>query len=184
VNLSALPRVPTVNHGERRTLTDLLVWHCTAGGTARSSLEWIARPNSGAGYHYVIERDGTVFASTPAGRIAWHAGLSAWPVPVAGVPPRASVNGRSLGVAFANMNVGVDLPGHEPITEAQIVSTIALAQTLALSYPALRAITAHVRHRDVSPGRKSDPLPSVLEWQAFRVRLQRALSPDLTPRAA
>ena len=162
--------VPTREHGVKRLRTELVVWHSTAGGTARSSLQWIARAGSGAGYHFIIERDGTISASTPLDRTAWHAGLSAWPVPAAGVPRGWSVNNRSIGVSFANMN-----DGSEAITEAQIVAALALATLLAARYPALGAITAHVRHRDVSPGRKTDPLPSALNWPAFRARLTAAL---------
>ncbi len=175
MHLDTLPRYPTENYGGVRARTDLCVWHCTAGGSARGSMEWLARPNSGAGYHFIIDRDGTVTAMTPLTRTAWHAGLSAWPVPVAGVPARASVNGRSIGISFANWNVGVDQPNHEQVTDAQVTAAIALAVALAARYPALRLPTAHVRHRDVSPGRKSDPLPAVLNWVAFRAELEAAL---------
>jgi N-acetyl-anhydromuramyl-L-alanine amidase AmpD len=166
IDLATIPRVSTPNHGGVRARTELCVWHSTAGGTAMSSLLWIARPNSGAGYHYVIERDGKIHGSTPRDRIAYHAGLSAWPVPVSGVPKGASVNRRSLGIAFANKN-----DGSERITEAQIAAAVALVAALRVAYPALRQASAHVRHRDVSPGRKSDPLPSALDWPAFVARV-------------
>ena len=175
MNLDTLPRFATDNYGGVRPKTDLVVWHCTAGGSARGSMEWLARPHSGAGYHFIIDRDGTVTALTPLTRTAWHAGLSAWPVPVSGVGAKQSVNGRSIGISFANWNVAPDQPNAEQITEAQIVAACALAKALAARYPALKSVTAHVRHRDVSPGRKSDPLPSALDWPAFRARLAAAL---------
>ncbi len=175
MKLDTLPRYPTNNYGGVRERTELCVWHCTAGGSARGSMEWLARPNSGAGYHFLIDRDGTVTALVPLTRIAWHAGLSAWPVPVAGVPARSSVNAKSVGVSFANWNVGVDEKNHETITEAQIAAGVALAKALAVKYPALNNPNNHVRHRDVAPGRKSDPLPVVLDWLAFRTALEAAL---------
>ena len=165
MTLGTIPTpIPTKNHGALRARTDLCVWHATAGGTARSSAEWIARPNSGAGYHFLIERDGSVIASTPLGRTAYHAGVSAWPVPARGVPSRGSVNGRSVGVAFANRNDG------EPVTAAQIASARDLARLLSARYPALKSPAAHIRHRDCAPGRKTDPLPTALDWPEF-VRL-------------
>jgi N-acetylmuramoyl-L-alanine amidase len=153
-----------------RFSTELLVWHATAGGSARSSAEWIARPKSGAGYHFIIDRDGSVIASTPLNRAAYHAGVSAWPVPVAGVPAGTSVNRRSIGVAFANKN-----DGSEDVTLAQIEAAIRLAALLTARFPALKHPAAHIRHRDCAPGRKSDPLPTALDWPAFVARLEEAL---------
>jgi N-acetyl-anhydromuramyl-L-alanine amidase AmpD len=167
VTLASIPIVATPNHGGVRVRTDLCVWHATAGGTALSSLQWIARPKSGAGYHYVIERDGEITGSTPHGMIAYHAGESAWPVPASGVPKGMSVNRRSLGISFANRN-----DGSESVTVAQVDAAMRLLALLIPVYPALKAVTAHVRHRDVSPGRKSDPLPSALNWMAFLQRIR------------
>lgn len=175
LDLATIPSIPSSRHGVRRESTTLLVWHSTAGGMARSSAEWIARPASSAGYHYIIERDGSVIASTPLEMVAWHAGVSAWPVPVAGVPRGSSVNLISVGVSFANRNVGVDADGWEVVTEAQVRAACALAAALAVRYPALSDLRAHVRHRDVSPGRKTDPLPATLPWGAFQAALSRAL---------
>ena len=121
-----------------------------------------ARPESTSGFHLGIDRDGTVQLSTPLSFVAWHAGQSAWPVPASGVPTHASVNSRSIGIEFANRNDGV-----ERITPAQITSAIALAKELGARYPALARTTSHVRHRDISPGRKTDPHPMALDWPAF-----------------
>ncbi len=171
IDLRTIPApVPTTRMGVARERTDLCIWHATAGGTARSSLEWIARPGSSAGYHVVIERDGSVLASTPLPRIAWHAGRSAWPVPPGGVTT-GSVNARSIGVAFANRNDGV-----EAVTDAQWATALELAAALAARYPALRSPDAHLRHRDVSPGRKTDPHPGTFDWPAFRAALATRLA--------
>ena len=108
------------------------------------------------------DRDGTVQMSTPLQFVAWHAGQSAWPVPASGVPEQASVNRRSIGIEFANLDDGV-----ERITAAQITSAVALAKELGARYPALARTTSHVRHRDISPVRKTDPHPIALDWPAF-----------------
>lgn len=171
MTLAAIPTpVPTAQHGPQRATTVLCVWHSTAGGSALSSAQWIARPKSGAGYHFIIERDGSIIASTPLSATAYHAGLSEWPVPPAGVPAGRSVNRRSVGVAFANKN-----DGSEAITPAQIDAAMRLAVLLAARYPALKHPAAHIRHRDCAPGRKSDPLPTAFDWDAFRARLTEAL---------
>jgi N-acetyl-anhydromuramyl-L-alanine amidase AmpD len=107
-----------------------------------------------------------VIASTPLTAVAYHAGRSAWPVPAAGVPAGGSVNRRSIGVAFANRN-----DGSEAVTPAQIDAAVRLAGLLAERFPALQDTTAHIRHRDCAPGRKSDPLPTALDWPAFVARL-------------
>jgi N-acetyl-anhydromuramyl-L-alanine amidase AmpD len=171
VTLATIPTpVPTPNVGPIRHTTDLLVWHSTAGGAARGSAEWVARPKSGAGYHYLIDRDGSIIASTPLDRIAYHAGLSAWPVPAGGIHRGSSINRRSIGVAFANRNDGTEL-----VTPAQIDAAVRLATLLAARYPALKVVANHIRHRDCAPGRKTDPLPSALDWPAFVARLRGVL---------
>lgn len=174
MDLARIPVIPTRYCGGVRVLTNLCVWHSTAGGTLRSSMEWVARDGSTSGFHFGIERDGALLSSTPVDRIGWHAGESAWPVPPAGVPQGASVNRRSIGIEFANSN-----DGREQVTSAQITAAMDLAVALAHAYPSLRDVKAHVRHRDISPGRKTDPLPSTLSWTAFQARLAAVLPPLL-----
>lgn len=162
--------------GDARTATTLCVWHSTAGASAESSISWMNRPGGAAvSYHFLIERDGTVVAHAPLGRVAYHAGRSAWPVPESGVPAGSSVNGRSIGIAFANRNMPAVDRAFERVTEAQVAAAVALAAKLAKNYPRLADIRAHVRHRDVAPGRKTDPEPDTLDWRAFHARLWDAL---------
>ena len=161
--------VPTTRRGGIRLVTSLCVWHATAGDSLRSSLEWVARPESTSGFHVGIDRDGSIQLSTPLQFIAWHAGQSAWPVPMTGVPDHASVNARSVGIEFANRNDGI-----EQITTAQITAAVAVASELAARFPVLKKITSHVRHRDISPGRKTDPDPRGFDWPAFQLRLTEA----------
>lgn len=179
MTLDTIPTpVPTTDHGAARTATTLCGWHCT-GDRARISADAVARyladPKDPNGYHYIIDRDGRIIASTPRRFRAWHAGASAHPVPAGGVPRGASINGRSIGIAFVNTDRATTDPLHEKVTEAQIASALRLAALLAVEYPALKNVAAHVRHRDVAPGRKVDPRPEVLDWAAFRTRLAAAL---------
>lgn len=169
--------IPAVYHGAARTRTDLCVWHCTAGESAASSVQWMNRPDntSPASYHYLIDRDGTITAHCPDTLTAYHSGRSEWPNPRAVVPAGVSVNPRSLGIAFANRDVAPGVKGFERITDAQRAAAVTLLQSLVGRFPALRAASAHVRHRDVAPGRKVDPLPEVLDWAAFVRTLAGAL---------
>jgi N-acetyl-anhydromuramyl-L-alanine amidase AmpD len=121
---------------------DLIVMHSTAGGTALSSIAYLRK--IGYSYHYVIDRDGTVYKCVPASQCAFHAGVSK---SVHG----ENVNEYSVGVCFANRN-----DGKEPITQAQEKAARELALALKEQFKTLRLVT---RHLDccIPKGRKSDP---------------------------
>ena len=105
-------------HGARRSPHDinLIVMHCTAGASALSSIGYLNRPNAEApaSYHYVIDRDGTIYRHCPPDTVAYHAGDSAFPPDPAKPKQGTTVNTRSLGIAWANRNDG------EPLTDEQI----------------------------------------------------------------
>jgi N-acetylmuramoyl-L-alanine amidase len=162
--------------GGPRRETDLVVWHATAGESASSSLNWMNRPGvpsaQQSSYHAIVERDGRVFLMAPVHRRAYHAGRSAWPVPPDG-EIIGSINGRSIGIAFANRNLPRGDAKYEAVTEGQIDSAIELLLFWKARYPWLGNPAQHIRHRDCAPGRKSDPLPDILDWDAFRERIRR-----------
>lgn len=121
-----------------------VVLHATAGGSATSSISWLRQ--IGLGYHYVIDRDGTVYKCVPTSRVAYHAGTSFG-------PQGSDVNGYSIGIAFANRNDG------EPYTPAQIESAKELVKQLAEAMPSLRWLTTHYAITLGKDGksRKTDP---------------------------
>ena len=80
--------------------------------------------------HFFIRRDGRLLQFVPAGKRAWHAGVSSW-------RGREKCNDFSIGVEME----GCDF---EPFSEAQY-------RTLALS--------AIAGHEHIAPGRKTDPGP-------------------------
>lgn len=152
--------------GARRTTTHV-VWHATAGASAESSLGWMNRPNARetggvASYHYLIERDGTLYQHAPHHLTAYHAGVSAWPY-----PDGASLNARSLGIAFANRQVGPTSPLFERISDQQIATAVWLIDHLSATYPSVRDPAAHLRHRDCAPTRRNDPTPETLDFPKF-----------------
>lgn len=150
--------------GGRRDLesVDTLVMHATAGMSGMSSIRWLNREDADgkASYHYVIERDGIILRHTPPELVAFHAGDSAWPNPTHYPPGNGStINGRSIGIAWANKNDG------EQLTEEQVKSGLWLClfwmQRLGISPSRV------CMHYECSPSRKTDPKPAMTgkEWR-------------------
>ncbi len=125
----------------RKKPISTIVLHGTAGASALSSISWLRF--IGLSYHYVIERDGTIYKAAPISRVAFHAGTS-------NGPEGNNVNDYSIGIAFANMENGV-----EPITEAQLTACHLLIRELVGSEPSIKWLT---RHKDIAPKRKTDPV--------------------------
>lgn len=136
--------------------------HCTAGASASSSMSWMNRlgpsgnplpRNQVASYHYIIDRDGIIYRMAPVTLVAYHAGDSAFPADKSRALQGKSLNTRSIGIAWANLNNG------EPLTEQQIESGLWLCKVWMdqAGVPLSRI----VGHYEVSPGRKSDPKPAI-----------------------
>ena len=158
------------DHGGKRQRTDLIVWHCTGGDTADAAMEWLNSDGATASYHYLIDKDGTIKRFCPPDLIAYHAGVSSWPKPPVG---KVSVNSRSLGVAFANDNGTDTNAADDALTKEQIESGLWLGVTLMKLYR-IQPFN-NVGHLEVSPGRKHDPAPHILNMQDWRERLGAAL---------
>lgn len=159
------------HHGGERDPTEVLylVYHATAGQSAMSSIVYLnTTSEKEASYHYVIDRDGTIYRMTPVHIVAWHAGDSSWPYPVYSPPGNGghSLNHNSIGIAWANMDDG------EELTAAQLESGLWL--TTVFKQPVERILG----HYEISPGRKIDPAPAI-NMNDFRdlVRRYRAQSP-------
>jgi N-acetyl-anhydromuramoyl-L-alanine amidase len=111
-----------------------------------------------ASAHALIRRDGQIVQYVPFGERAWHAGKSEY-----------------RGVSACNdFSIGVELEGTDdtPYTDAQYAALAALTMALLAAYPSLS--TEHiVGHRDIAPGRKTDPGPA-FDWGRFRGSIQSA----------
>lgn len=130
------------NFKARTQKPTLIVLHASAGKSDAGDLDWICRKESGVSYHYLVGRDGTVYELVdPAKHQAWHAGVSEWK----GVK---HCNGYSIGASWANRHDG------EPLTGAQLKAMRELLDHLAAKHPTVVEV---VTHKDVAPGRKSDP---------------------------
>lgn len=139
----------------------MVVWHADASDSEEGTISWIKSPRSKVSYHYLIGRDGMVYRLVNPDFTAWHAGDSAWPLRTAGPRQGSTVNPDSIGVAFSNANDGVEM-----LTTRQLESALYLARVFAQQWR-IKPV-AHVAHREVSPGRKTDPRPEALDMDWFR----------------
>ena len=136
----------------------LIVMHSTAGSSLAGAVSTLRA--RGYGYHYLIDKDGSVWKGCPIARSVGHAGNSYGPREeerdvgrrqnsraefIAG----CSVNGYSIGISFVNEN-----NGRTPLSPAQVDSAINLVRAIHAVMPSVTHITTHAI---VSPHRKTDP---------------------------
>lgn len=154
-----------------------LVYHYTAGSSARSSADWLCNPAAKASAHLVLGREGDIIQLAPFNVVTWHAGISHW----AGL---TGMNNYSIGIEMDNAGVlknlgdryesgfGKVYPRTEVVvarhkhgsteqawhayTEAQISRAFELAELLFAHYE-LKEVLGH---EDIARGRKSDPGPA------------------------
>ena len=96
--------------------------------------------------HFFIRRDGGLIQFVPIDRRAWHAGQSCW-------------RGQTRCNDFS---IGVELEGcdTDPFEDVQYGRLNGLIAQLCQHLPLREA----VGHRDIAPGRKTDPGPC-FDWQ-------------------
>ncbi|MEC8246498.1 MAG: N-acetylmuramoyl-L-alanine amidase [Pseudomonadota bacterium] len=149
---------PSPNFNARATGTDIsmLILHYTNMTDAEAALARLVDPASQVSAHYLIARDGEVFALVDEADRAWHAGVSAWQ----GI---RDINSASVGIEL-------DHPGHD--VGGQMIA-YPPAQMAALVDLSKAIITRHnitpdkvLGHSDVAPGRKIDP-GEALDWAAL-----------------
>jgi N-acetyl-anhydromuramyl-L-alanine amidase AmpD len=130
------------NHGPRPAgvTPSLIVIHGTEG-TDAGDLAWLQKRESGVSYHYLIQRDGSVFRMVADERRAWHAGVSTW-------QGRGNANDYSIGIGLSNRN-------GEAYSPAQYQSLGALLAILTARHGIHPSRI--VGHYHISPGRKVDP---------------------------
>jgi len=145
------------NHSSRNgTPISMLLIHASAGSFA-SALSWLCSSASKVSSHYLLAKNGAVYALVPLELAAWHAGRARHN----GV---TDLNACSVGIELANLN-----DGRDPYPPPQIDSAVLLCRTLIARFNIERGDV--VRHRDVAlpSGRKTDP--AGLAWKAFTDRL-------------
>ena len=132
-----------------------IVLHATATPGLQSPLDWLCNPESKVSAHYLIGTDGVLYHLVMDRDIAWHAGESEW-------KGQKFVNNFSVGIEMVNANDGKMI-----YSESQVAKCAALVQALKYEF-GIKAEDV-VRHADIAPGRKNDPLG--FDMDAFRARL-------------
>lgn len=137
---------PSPNHSARGADIRAIVIHADAATNAAGTISWIQSPMSGVSYHYLVDRDGTVYQFVEDERKGWHAGRSAW-------EDVTDVNPVSLGVSFSNDQQG------EAFTEEALAAGAELCAQLCKTYHIPIDATHLTTHAAVArpPGRKTDP---------------------------
>jgi N-acetylmuramoyl-L-alanine amidase len=138
-----------------------IIIHDSGAGTAESTLSWFARPDSQASAHYLVGKDGTIYALVPEDRKAWHAGVSI-------MDGHANVNDYSLGIEIT------DVDDRSPYPPAQWEALVELTASLAVKYHIpIRRIVGH-EHVAMPWGRKVDPGPD-FDWFRFGLDVARRI---------
>ena len=149
-----------------------IVLHATAGSTLSGAISTLH--TRGLGYHYLIDKDGSIWKGAPVMHRTGHAGNSYGPHEEEAGLSRTqnrrkefiedcSVNSYSIGISFVNENDGT-----HPYTTAQKLAARNLISELARALPSLKWVTTHAL---VSPGRKTDPRAFDLDSLATDVGL-------------
>lgn len=132
-----------------------VVLHATATKGLESPREWLCSPESKVSAHYLLAKDGELLQLVDEDAIAWHAGASEW-------RGRPEVNAFSVGIELVNAN-----DGRDSYPEPQIEKCAQLVAEICTDYKL--AIQDVVGHKDIAPGRKTDP--AGFPWDDFKMRL-------------
>lgn len=142
---------PSPNFDARRP--DFVIIHHTSDNEIDAALATLTNPAREVSAHYLIERDGTLYQLVDERARAWHAGKSKWGF-------ETDLNSASIGIELDNN-------GHEPYTEPQVASLLALLADLKARY---HIPTANfLGHGDIAVGRKVDP-SALFPWKRLADR--------------
>jgi peptidoglycan hydrolase-like protein with peptidoglycan-binding domain/LysM repeat protein len=162
------------NYNSRNgTTIDSIIIHHTASDNCSGTISWVKNPSAQASSHYVIDKDGTIHQMVGDEKRAWHAGQAEIP----GSP--GDVNSRSLGIEIVNAG-----DGKTPFTDAQYASLSQLTAHLQQEYNIPQQNI--LGHKDVAPGRKTDPAENFdwnRLWEGMGVEGSRPSTPTTPPPA-
>lgn len=161
------------NKRERSSISSIIM-HCTGGDTADGAISWLNRKlgngEGKASYHYLIPKYGNIIRMAPIDLITFHAGYSHYPpVPTSFWTKWGSVNSTSIGISWVNDNKSDSNPNDDSLTQWQEDAALWLCVTFCkmLGLKSDRIFG----HREVSPGRKFDPHPDVMNMNAWRKKV-------------
>lgn len=138
---------PFFNPTATRTVEKIntVILHWTAGSSVGGDVRTLQR--KGYGYHFLIDKDGTIYQGSPVTKKLSHAGNS--------YGPNGNYNNTtSVGISFSTRGDEKKEVGSTKFNKAQIKSAITIISDLKALLPNLKYISGH---HWVSPGRKVDP---------------------------
>lgn len=161
--MEILKRYRSPNKSSRRGEKVALILIHSTEGRFPGCAEWLCNLNSGVSAHYLITREARIYNLVEESLSAWHAGRSAFDFDGNGIicENEKKINRRSIGIELEG--VGGDY------TAGQLAALKELVQDLLVRY--WLGHDRVVGHREVAPGRKTDPVG--LEMDLFRRRLFR-----------
>ena len=158
--MSLVPLNPWLAHRPRRgaTVIDTVVLHAEEHESVEALVHQLRATDHS--YHYIVDRDGTIYKAVPFSATAFHCGNSYGPHEAdRGVSAERDaagsfvehtcVNEYTVGVCLMNLNDGFD-----PYTPEQIRACLTLLKDLKTPLPKMRYLTSHAL---VSPGKQTDP---------------------------
>ncbi len=142
---------PSGSFDERRA--NFVVLHYTSDNNPEQALRTLTDPVSKVSAHYLVARDGKIYALVDERARAWHAGVSYW--------------GGNRDANSASIGIELDNDGREEFAEPLVDSLLALLADLKARY----AIPAanFLGHSDVAPRRKPDP-GKLFPWRQLAAR--------------
>jgi N-acetyl-anhydromuramyl-L-alanine amidase AmpD len=154
--------------GERGDAPTIISWHATRDrGNALSVIQYLnSTTDKKASYNYLIDRDGWMTRHCRPEFVAYSCGDSAYPYPIPGdgtedCRPNGgnTINKRQLSIAWCIQ----DEEGEAPTLE-QRASGLWLAKVYMRRYDIPPSM--NVGHKEVSPGRKTDPITvDMKDWR-------------------
>jgi N-acetylmuramoyl-L-alanine amidase len=170
------------NHSPRKkgVRVDTVLIHHTASKADGETLNWLCSPDSGVSAHYVLGVRGHVYLLVAEHLKAWHAGKGRLPWETC---PEYDFNHQSIGIEVVNPG-----DGKTPFTEAQYRALEWIVPDICKRLGAIPCVAAGASqrpngliqrasgitwvlgHRDVAPGRKTDPADN-FDWARIRQAL-------------
>ena len=140
------------NFSTRNMPIDSIIIHHT-GGSFPGCAVWLSDPVSRVSAHYLITKQPQVFQLVADYNKAWHAGRGAFDVNEDGQisPVERMWNDRSIGIELE----GINEDGYKYTTE-QLHTLDRLVYDLCYEHRILSSMI--LGHKEISPGRKIDPL--------------------------
>jgi N-acetylmuramoyl-L-alanine amidase len=171
---------PSPNYSERKkgVRVDTVLLHHTASPSdalgTRNTLNWMCNRMARVSAHYLVGHAGDIYRLVPESKKAWHAGKGRLPWESC---PEYDFNHRSIGIEIVNPG-----DGKTPFTEAQYRALAWLVPDVCKRLGSIATIRPQrayrdptdmvyvLGHRDVAPGRKTDPADN-FDWGRIREAL-------------